>query len=370
MWTASLCAKQEVAELQDDIASPARFRSRHYSNKENGSKHRLPHAGLDAALATWFILRIPHAEHYEDCIYLILAYDLLSSWGRQLQDNRIFGRVQRRLIHCLSQHLECHLASVLTKELPRPTSEHQFHPATKTFGHRNLNTCHVRISNHVHAALAQGRSAAAMPAETEIIPGRGAVSFSWRRLLWSWSRCHASGDGIVQHDAEPLHEASSFKLLLACRMLHMSLTTKEDRGLHLPLHEEMQRHPERGCASLSSRVPGHCSFKPGPGFADNKKCLPPLRCLAEGSNGCSLECKAHGMTCSRLSIPKVWMGLVSTKDKAFMTALQRLSNVVPSTATHAEKMHVAGLVADSLTETLAADPKKQQQKPKAPLCLQ
>ena len=139
MWTASLSAKQEVAELQDDIASPARFRSRHYCNKENGSKHRLPHAGLDAALATWFILRIPHAEQYEDCIYLILAYDLLSSWGWQLQDNRIFGRLQRRLIHCLSQHLECHLASVLTKELPRPTSEHQFHPATKTFGHRNLH---------------------------------------------------------------------------------------------------------------------------------------------------------------------------------------------------------------------------------------
>ena len=61
------------------------------------------------------------------------------------------------------------------------------------------------------------------------------------------------------------------------------------------------------------------------------------------------------------------MGLISTGKQAFMTALQRLNNLVPTSATHAEKMHVAGLVADSLTETLVADTRKKEQKSKMPL---
>ena len=47
---------------------------------------------------------------------------------------------------------------------------------------------------------------------------------------------------------------SSLMLLQGCRMLHVTLMTKEDCGLHLPLHEEVQRHPERGSARVVNRM--------------------------------------------------------------------------------------------------------------------
>ena len=58
------------------------------------------------------------------------------------------------------------------------------------------------------------------------------------------------------------------------------------------------------------------------------------------------------------------MGVLTVGPNMALTALQRLSALLPSSAPTAEKMHAASLMADSLTEKLGADLKKKDHRNK------
>ena len=49
-----------------------------------------------------------------------------------LQDRLQVTRVQKRVLHEISQHAELNLENILSKDMPTPESRDSFHPATKS----------------------------------------------------------------------------------------------------------------------------------------------------------------------------------------------------------------------------------------------
>ena len=47
------------------------------------------------------------------------------------QDNNYFSRIQKRLLHIISQRAEEHMSQRLQAEMPLPCSDDTLHPATK-----------------------------------------------------------------------------------------------------------------------------------------------------------------------------------------------------------------------------------------------
>ena len=61
------------------------------------------------------------------------------------------------------------------------------------------------------------------------------------------------------------------------------------------------------------------------------------------------------------------MGVVAINERVALTALQRLSSLLPSSAPRDEKLRAAALMGDSLTEKMGADLKKKDHKNKLQL---
>ena len=125
-----------------------------------------------------------------------------------LQENRMFGRLQKRLIHCISQHLECQLGNVLTTSLPQPTSQDKFHPATKSPGSMLSNPFKT-----LHACRIQGTADAFDARPSPRLTCRWSASYLGEVVLRGRARCNIGRHGIVQHDAQPLHQAPRNKML-------------------------------------------------------------------------------------------------------------------------------------------------------------
>ncbi|CAE7218603.1 unnamed protein product [Symbiodinium sp. CCMP2592] len=78
--------------------------------------------------------------------------------------------------------------------------------------------------------------------------------------------------------------------------------------------------------------------------------------------------KSLGVLCDSSPMAKmVWLPLLSVQGVLSVGTLQRLSTLLPSTATAEEKQQVAAMVADSRSSTIMADPNKKAElkKPKA-----
>ena len=58
------------------------------------------------------------------------------------------------------------------------------------------------------------------------------------------------------------------------------------------------------------------------------------------------------------------MGVIAIKERVALTALQRLSSLLPSSAPTDDKLRAAALMGDSLTEKLGADMKKKDHRNK------
>ena len=58
------------------------------------------------------------------------------------------------------------------------------------------------------------------------------------------------------------------------------------------------------------------------------------------------------------------MGVLSIDGRVCLTALQRLSALLPSSAPVEQKFEAAALLAESITETLVADEKKKEHRQK------
>ena len=62
---------------------------------------------------------------------------------------------------------------------------------------------------------------------------------------------------------------------------------------------------------------------------------------------------------------KLWMAVLSLDGQVCLTALQRLSSLLPSSApTDEQKMEAAALLAETLTQTWVADEKKKEHRQK------
>jgi hypothetical protein len=80
-----------------------------------------------------------------------------------VQDGQRMERIQKRVIHLLSQNAEEALAQKLSAQLPVPSSSHTFHPAKKCLGLR-IHTKHANLGMWTkwtqHAVCLQGRAGA------------------------------------------------------------------------------------------------------------------------------------------------------------------------------------------------------------------
>ena len=93
--------------------------------------------GVPLSTATWFILRMPHSELSCEARptrvmspVRSLAYTCAPSCRRVRMKDRVkVSRVQRRLIHILSQAIEQNLETRLVANVPAPSSCDCFHPA-------------------------------------------------------------------------------------------------------------------------------------------------------------------------------------------------------------------------------------------------
>ena len=109
------------------------------------------------ATMVWFILRIPYTENYEETL---LKPTMESQLARStLEENRPYARLQKRLLHCLSQHAETFLRSSLTNIMPQPCPDDEYHPALKTLDSNTVSPIPI-VEAATSAPCSSGTAAA------------------------------------------------------------------------------------------------------------------------------------------------------------------------------------------------------------------
>ncbi|CAE7802321.1 unnamed protein product [Symbiodinium sp. CCMP2592] len=91
--------------------------------------------GIRLHVATWFILRQPHQDKFQDQV----------TWGR----------LQRRLLHALSQEAEKEIINIAEPEMPALQPDHEFHPMTKD-GRALREDCKPRAQMAIDRFISRG----------------------------------------------------------------------------------------------------------------------------------------------------------------------------------------------------------------------
>ena len=93
------------------------------------------------------------------------------------QEERTFGRIQKRAVHLLAQKAEAHLGYVLSSSMPQPSRDDCFHPATKCLGCKDQ---HASFFLHV---TGQGWTEVTMRHQAQEPAGNLQISLPGRGLL-------------------------------------------------------------------------------------------------------------------------------------------------------------------------------------------
>ena len=92
-------------------------------------------SGVHIGVGVWFIMRVNFKEMCMEVFFpaLTSAMCLTQCFARFLSEDLVpVARIQKRLLHLLSQKCELHMtAQMHTQELPNPREDDSFHPALK-----------------------------------------------------------------------------------------------------------------------------------------------------------------------------------------------------------------------------------------------
>ena len=86
------------------------------------------------SLFTWFLLPVPCTNKHEDLragMRFSVSVCVCSSHSWLTWQDLRYSRLQKRMIHRLSQHIETGLHGVMAASLPALRGEHELHPCTK-----------------------------------------------------------------------------------------------------------------------------------------------------------------------------------------------------------------------------------------------
>ena len=158
-----------------------------------------------------------------------------------LQENNHFSRVQKRLVHIISQRAEQHMSERLHANMPMPCSDDVLHPATKQL---DINRSWPR-SYVMKVKVAQGRTETSLRMQAEEPHGNRSIPQSGWRLLLAWGR-RIPGRGWI---ADP-----------APHPIHQDCTSKQHHVSHFPvMHAPAAGRPRTSstatCAGLTSLSP-------------------------------------------------------------------------------------------------------------------
>ena len=97
--------------------------------------HSLHEASDSPPSPTWFLLRVPFHESFQDslCRVFVMSTPIAAVTRNVLQDLK-YSRLQRRLIHRVAQMAEGNLSTVLQSRLPTLRTDDVLHPCAKLPG--------------------------------------------------------------------------------------------------------------------------------------------------------------------------------------------------------------------------------------------
>ncbi|CAE7230782.1 unnamed protein product [Symbiodinium sp. CCMP2592] len=232
-----------------------------------------------------------------------------------VQEKHACGRLQRRAIHLLSQAAELSVEKLTTNVLPPLSAEHAFHPATK------LLSCN-----------SSGRGAGGG------VGGLLALAESWCSI--------ATRDGRrLKLESKPKSE------LAIARFLSRGggfCSSQADASLkEVGLDALCPTHYNRTTADFVHRYLVKIQHKTEKVLAD-------------------LQHKSIALICDASPKAKhdVWLPVFGLPDCLCVGTLQRLSTLLPSTATASQKLGAASLVAESHTKAMLAEYTTKQERKK------
>ncbi|CAE7800271.1 unnamed protein product [Symbiodinium sp. CCMP2592] len=252
--------------------------------------------GIRLPLAAWFIFRQPHSEIFKDQV----------TWGR----------LQRRLLHTLSQAAEKQTLQIAQPDMPPMQPDYDFHPANKMLG-CNPRFWHVSIDK-LSERLCWHTSPLNRP------PGL----FRDGRLLRGdcKPRCQLAVDRFISRGGG-----------FCASNMDASL---KDVGLeNMTSADFMLRYCRRTELDLKEALK-------------------------------SMKYKSVGLVCDASPKAKmVWLPILVMPETIGIGTLQRLSTLLPSTASSDDKMKVATMISESRTMSVLAEMHKKDLKKQLPKAL-